>query len=220
MFNLRVIDGDLDLTHVGTVLLPDDKWPNDVAPLPGAEDGFIVSSMFDPRVANGLDRMAAGEVIGHVLQWTPADGWSVLPGCHLAGPNGVELSPDGQFVFAALWPLRAITRISRGSGTLDIKTVDVGFLVDNFTWTDDGFLLVAGQLSSHELMVQEFRSKETSALPFGVAKINPKTLEVETLFSGQAPDGWGMASAALKVGNEIWLGTPRNDGILRLSIDN
>jgi len=218
-FEVRVIGGALELTHVGTVLLPEDKWPNDVAPLPGAEDGFVVSSMFDPRAADGLDRMAAGERIGHVMVWTPAEGWSIPPGGNLAGPNGVEVSPDGTTLFAALWPMRQIARLSRHGSTPEIATVDTDFLVDNFTWTADGALLCAGQWTAHDTMVEEFRHKSVSDIPIGVIRIDPRTLAVDTIIRGKAPEGWGMASVALEVGDEIWLGTPRNDGILRFAKD-
>jgi hypothetical protein len=68
-FELRIADDRPALLHVGTVLLPGDKWPTDVAALPDAEDGFTVSSLFDPRQHDPNDHLRAGELIGQLLEW-------------------------------------------------------------------------------------------------------------------------------------------------------
>ncbi len=214
-FDVRVVGGCPRLTHLGGVLLPEGRWPTDVVALPGDEEGFITNSLMDPADHGGFDRLAAGEAMGSVLEWTPDDGWSVLPTGLLAAPNGVEISPDGRYVYIACWSIREIWRVERGVPEPKIiRSHANGVLVDNFTWDRGGKLLCAGQLSDPVSHLRMFAAQARCDLPSAVISIDPETLAVETLASGQAPDGWGMASSAVEIGNEIWVGSARSEGVL------
>jgi DNA-binding beta-propeller fold protein YncE len=88
-------------------------------------------------------------------------------------------------------------RLSRGGGTVRRDVVPLGFRVDNLRWAPDGKLFAAGQ------------GDKTS----NVVKVDPKTLAVREVITQPDSGGFGSASAAIQVGNEIWVGSYRSNRI-------
>jgi sugar lactone lactonase YvrE len=202
------------LTWVGSVTAPPGTWGNDVAAIVGG--GFLLSSTTDISggVENGLERMAAGEETGMVSEWRPGAGWSTVPGSTINSANGVAASSDGSTVFVAGWRSQCIRRIRRGNGTPEVTTEPAGILVDNITWTPGGKLLAAGACDATmaDFNAAYFSPEPRVAFPSRVLRIDPDTLAIETV-AEYDPAEFGVATVAIAVGDEIWVGGAREQGI-------
>jgi sugar lactone lactonase YvrE len=218
--SVEVFDLHLDgprprLTWVGSVTAPAGTWGNDVARLPGG--GFLLSSTTDitEGLEKGFARQLAGEETGQVVEWSPDAGWSVVAGSVINSTNGVAASPDGKTVFVAGWKSECIRRIRRSAdGAPDVRTVPAGILVDNLTWTADGKLLAAGCFDTtvEQFAAAYWGSQPKVGFPSRVLRIDPDSLEIEVLVE-YGPEEFGVATTGLAVGDEIWVGAARDQGI-------
>jgi hypothetical protein len=216
LFEVGWSEGGPALWWRGCVPLPEGAQGNDVAALPGG--GFVVSNMM-PRVEGvaalpTLARMAFGRDTGSVLEWTPGAGWRELPDSHGSAPNGVAASPDGSEVYFGEWAGSRLVRVRR-EGDPERRSVDLPHHPDNLSWTSDGQILVAGQEGGlGDVFGCVSLEGGTCALPFSVVAVDPVTLDVRNVLrhDGRA---MGAASAALALGDEIWLGTFAGDRIAR-----
>ena len=101
MFEVNAEPATPTLTWVGCAVAPDGLGLNSVVALP--EGGFAATS---PRT-------------GDVWEWQTAAGWTRVPGSEDTTPNGLEISPDGQWLYVAGWrerssrACRAVERRSR-----------------------------------------------------------------------------------------------------------
>lgn len=211
------LDGERPvLAHLESVPMPAGTWGNDVAALP--RGGFLVSSTTDisDGLEKGMARMGAGEETGSVVEWSPDSGWSTLPGSAINSANGVAVTPDGSTVFVAGWRSCCVRRVTRGAGTPEVRTVDVDVMVDNITWTPDGKLLAAGSygVTMEEFAAAYFGAEPRVAFPSRVLRIDPDTLAVETLVDETDPAA-GVATTGLAVGDEVWVGAARDQGLRR-----
>lgn len=184
-------------------------WPNGVAPL--LDDGFILSGF-------------------NVATWWPGRGWEkfssyqgmkpgdpVVHGPETSGmSNGVEVSRDGKWVFIADTLRHSVIRVPVGGGKQTV--IKLTFGPDNLKWGEDGRLYAAGaifpKLENRGDWIKCFD------LPFWVTgivavSIDPETLVVkEVVNSGDGFNGrFGGTSAALQVGDELWLGSGISDRI-------
>lgn len=203
-------------TWTGCIPVPGGVTLNGVAPLP---DGGVVAT----RPGHGQDEASmaaalAGRETGDIREWHPGDGWTVIPGSAGPGPNGIEASPDGRWLYVALWPVKKIMRISRGQAQVEKAFVDVSFYPDNIRWQTDGTLLAGGHYSptQEEIVPCMSRKCETSAAR--VARLDPRTFKAQELVSYPSNDVFFGGTAALQVGKEIWIGSFRNDRIARYPI--
>jgi len=151
--------------------------------------------------AAARERMMAGEINGEVWEWHPGTGWKKVPGSEAAGPNGLEISKDGKWLYIGGWGSQSFIRLSRGQTPVKKDSVSVGFHLDNLRWAPDGTLLAAGQGGSPP--------SQTS----NVVKVNPATLKVQELVRHPDIEGFGVTTVAIQVANELWLGSVRGDRI-------
>ena len=91
------------LTWIGCVVAPEGMTLNSVSPLP--HGGFVATVPFVPPEGGEFSPADIGvdALIGVVLEWHPDDGWSTVPESESAGPNGIEASPDGEWLYVNLW---------------------------------------------------------------------------------------------------------------------
>jgi hypothetical protein len=206
------------LRWLASVTLPHGLWGNDVARVDGG--GFVVSSSFD--VSEGREkamaRMAAGELNGAVAEWSPSGGWTIHPGGQVNCANGVAVSSDGEWIYVACTLPKSIRKFSRGPGPLEIHEVTLDTMVDNITWTADGrHLLATGASASYA----EFRAALDGPGPRARVRSKVVQIDAETLegveLAEYGPDEFGLATTALEVGEEIWIGSVRFDGLARLT---
>ena len=156
------------LTWIGCAVAPDPIGLNSVV---GLSDGGFITTNFLPRGGDAAarERMMAGEINGEVWEWHPNTGWKKVPGSEAAGPNGLEVSKDGKWLYIGGWGSQTFIRLSRGQTPIKKDSVSVGFRLDNLRWAPDGTLLAAGQGGT--------APSQTS----NVMKVNPTTLKVQEL---------------------------------------
>jgi len=188
------------LTWIGCAVAPDPIGLNSVV---GLSDGGFITTNFLPRGTDAAarERMMAGEINGEVWEWHPGTGWKKVPGSEAAGPNGLEISKDGKWLYIGGWGNQSFIRLSRGQTPVKRDSVSVGFRLDNLRWAPDGTLLAAGQGG--------IAPSQTS----NVVKVNPTSLKVQELIRHPNIDGFGVTTVAIQVTNELWLGSVRGDRI-------
>ena len=169
------------LRWVGCAVAPEGLGLNSVVALP--DGGFAATS---PRT-------------GDVWEWQTGAGWTRVPGSEDTTPNGLEVSPDGQWLYVAGWREEKLTRLSRGRSPVEKRIVAVGFRPDNLRMSADGATIFAAGHGNFQT------PQETS----NVARIDPETLDVERIFQHPRIDGFEASTTAIQIGNEIWLGTNR-----------
>jgi sugar lactone lactonase YvrE len=180
---------------------------NAVAHMPDA--GFVMTSMFDPRSADTLLCFARAEKTGQVWRWSPSDGWSRFGELQMSGANGIAVSGDGASVLVCEWAARRVWQLDeRGQ---PVASVETDFLPDNLRWTEEGYLLLAGQASRPEAVFGCVARGERCPLAFKVMRLDPTRLEIEPLIaldeSAAAALGFGGATGALMVDDSIWVGS-------------
>jgi hypothetical protein len=189
------------LTWIGCAVAPDRVWLNSVVGLP---DGGFVATNFSP-IGQAPDlgaKIIAGTNNGELLEWHAATGWQTVPGSSLPGPNGLEISPDGRWLYVGAWGSESVVRLSRGQTPATKQSVAVGFRVDNVRWAPDGTLLAAGQGGT--------APSQTSH----VARVNMTTMTSRELVRHPFGDVLRMGTVAIEVGREIWVGTYQGNRIV------
>lgn len=219
LFEVLDPEGLATVAWRGCVIAPEGAWLNEVAGLP---DGGLLASHMLPRREGApqlweLARAAIfGTESGHVIEWSPSAGFSVVPGSECAFANGIAVSPDGARVFvnATLGgTLRAIDRrTGRRLHELSVASPD------NLSWTPDGRLLVAS-LTGGALEVQACDAIERGACPspFEVLSVDPDTFESELVYRSDGAT-MGAGTVGLVVGSSLYVGTFAGDRILRVDL--
>ena len=202
-------------TWIGCVVAPDGMSLNSVSPLP--HGGFVATVPFVPPEDATLNESDIGgaDLRGVVLEWHPDGGWSTVPESESSGPNGIEASPDGEWLYVNLWSGGQVMRMSRGRTPVEKQVVDLGFFPDNIRWQADGSLLTAGH--SAESIPRILECLETLCDDMGThaARVDPDTLAVEHVVDVPANEHFFTGTAALDVGGEIWMGSMRGERIAR-----
>jgi hypothetical protein len=191
-------------------------WPNAVAPLP--EEGFILSGY-------------------GVATWQPGRGWAKFTsfegktpgepfalGSPTAGyANGVQVSPDGEWVYVADMLHKAVVRMPIGGGERTLIKLNEG--PDNLKWGEDGRLYTAAPIIPKDWKYGDGKFEKCfmqSLCVTGmfVASIDPKTLAVKEIMHNE--DGFqgrhGLTSTALPVGDRVWLTSERSGCLALLRI--
>ena len=145
-------------------------------------------------------------------------GWKKVPGSESPGPNGIEASEDGRWLYVNLWSGANVTRLSRGQTPVEKEVVDLSFYPDNIRWQADGSLLVAWQRGLRPDGILECLTTMCTEMSSNVARIDPQTMEVQEIVDYLANEIFFTATAALQVGDEIWIGSMRGDRIARYLI--
>jgi hypothetical protein len=197
------------LTWIGCVVAPESAVLNSVAPLP---DGGLVAT--NPR-RRSVPPGTRGVATGEVWEWSPSTGWTIVPGSESEGPNGIEASPDGRQLYVNLWPARRLMRLSRGAPVPSREVVDVPFHPDNVRWQPDGSLYLAGHGGPSVQRVGTCVFTVCSDVTSNVARVDPKTLAVQTLLTLPAHEAFYSSTTALQVGREIWIGAVAGTRIAR-----
>lgn len=198
---------------IGCVIAPEGMGLNSVSPLPGG--GFVATVPFLPDAANPAEGLVEGETSGAVYEWHPTDGWAMVPGSESAGPNGVEASPDGTWIYVNLWSGAQVMRLSRGRDPIETQVVDLGFYPDNIRWQSDGSLLTAGQGLNSLAGIMQCLTTMCNEMSSHVARVDPDTMAVEHVVDVPANEHFFTATAALHVNDEIWIGSMRGERIAR-----
>lgn len=187
------------LTWTGCVIAPEPIGLNSVRSLP---DGGFLTTNFLPR-GESMQTLVKGEPNGELWEWHADTGWQKVPGSEASGANGVELSDDGRTLYIAAWGSQSFIRLSRGENPPKREEIPLGFRIDNIHWSKDGKLIGAGQVGPADGVGQDWR----------VVKIDPRTLQVETVHEQRDMPGFGGGTVAIEVGDALWVGSYRGDRI-------
>lgn len=213
IFDLDVSGKRPELTWKGCVVVPRAVMPNSVAPVSGG--GFVVTSfgiLTDPET---YQKAMVGGVSGFVAKWAPGQGWSEVPGTQFSANNGIAVSEDGKRLFVTGWGDRKLHVISLGEIPYTHHAVELGAVhPDNIRVAADGRLLIAGQ-SGTPADIFACTKLPACEVGFKVIAVDPRSLSVEPLLDEPGGPKFGGASAAILVGNEIWVGTFNGSRIAR-----
>jgi hypothetical protein len=209
VFELDARQSPPAFTWVGCVIAPQTAAFNSVTPLPGG--GFAATNPNRRVKPPNPDPANTGEI----WEWHPKQGFSVLPGSEGQGPNGIEASRDGQWLYVNHWPARRIARLSRGQAKVVKEFLDVNFQPDNIRWQPDGTLLAAGHGGPDVKQVMACLMKVCADAASVVARIDPKAWTVREIIRYPANEKFFSSTVALQVGKEIWIGTITGDRVAR-----
>jgi hypothetical protein len=178
-------------TWVGCAVAPPGVGLNSVAALP---DGAFVATNFQRST-------------GELWEWQPGTGWTEVPGSATAGPNGIEASPDGRWLYIGGWGTQSLIRLSRGMTPVETESVDVGFHIDNVHWAPDGTLLAAGHLGdAPESIFECLGQGRCDGVTSRVARVDPDALTAEEIVRYPSNENFILGTVGLEVGGEIWVG--------------
>ena len=207
VFRLKVGPRGPALRWIGCAVLPDNGSGNGVAPLP--DGGFVASKFQDAGDEGAFGKMSALKPTGAVYAWAPGKGWRKLAHSDMSGSNGVEVS--GRFILVNAWPEQKVYRFRMGSDAAP-DSVATPFLPDNVRRLPDGRILVAGQDGDIKRLLAPC-GKPRCVAGWWVARLDPQTMKLEVLLHVPATASFGDATSALKVGNELWIGTYMGDRV-------
>jgi DNA-binding beta-propeller fold protein YncE len=213
VFELDTRPATPTFTWIGCVVAPETAAFNSVTPLTGG--GFAATSP-NRRVKPqpGADPTNTGEI----WEWNPKTGFAIIPGSEGNGPNGIEASPDGRWLYVNHWPARKILKLSRGQTPIVKEILDVNFQPDNIRLQPDGSLLAAGHGGPDTPTVIKCLMKVCADAASVVARIDPKTWVAKEIIRYPANEKFFSSTVALQVGKEIWIGTITGDRIARYPI--
>lgn len=198
---------------IGCVIAPESFSLNSVSPLP--DGGFVATVPFLPDAATPGAGIVEGKTTGAVWEWHLTDGWEMVPGSESSGPNGIEASRDGDWLYINVWSGAQVMRLSRGRDPIEKKVVDLGFYPDNIRWQSDGSLLTAGHGAATLSRIMECLTTMCDDMSSHVARVDPDTLAIEEIVNVPANEHFFTSTAALQVNDEIWIGSVRGERIAR-----
>lgn len=198
------------LTWTGCVVLQSDGYFNAVARL--ADGGFVATRMRDANVSN--DDIEPGTITGRVFEWHPGGPLEPLAGTELSLPNGIEVSADGRYLYVAASGSQELVRFDRRATPIGKRTVSMPMIPDNVHWDGDDRLLIAGRNPVDPATCADRRC------PAGwtAVEADPESLTFSRLGGADPTAAMQRASAAIRVGNEIWIGS-NQDRIARFPLN-
>jgi DNA-binding beta-propeller fold protein YncE len=204
IFTIDAAGARPELTWRGCVPLPEGISANSVAIL---GDGGFVTTKFTDTSPGAYALVQRGEISGEVYEWHPGGTVAAVPGTALSGPNGIALSPDDRQLFVAAFGSKEILRFERGAPAAAPVRVRVDISPDNLHWTPEGKLLTAGG------NVLSGCAEPPCAPGWSVYEIDPQPMTARRITGVGQGTRLPGASAALQVGDEIWIGTYAGDRV-------
>ena len=194
---------------VGCVMMPEHASINSVAPLP---DGGFVTTRIMGEGPEATGDIIAGEITGYLYEWHPGGTIAALAGTEMSGPNGIEVSPDGNTVFVASWGRGEVTRFGRAAdgGLSHERTLKMNFRVDNLRWSKRGTLYAVG----HRLSENPDCGGPLCFDEWEVAEVDPEEMTATTLAVKRPSNGFTGATVAIEADDGLWLGTFNGDRIV------
>jgi len=220
VFRLHYDQALPELAWTGCVPLPEGAMANGVAGLPNG--GIVATHFIAPEYFPGQSpmvdrdlwkvRLQRGEPTGYASLWYPHSGWERIPGTEGSGPNGVEVSEEGDWIWIALWGDRKIIKLSLADPNIrHVRELD--FMPDNLRWGDDGMLWVAG--ASGDAADYFACSADPGCHgEFVVARLNPDSLEIELTPLPEDLAGFGDATTATVIDGAVWVGANPSKRVL------
>jgi len=187
---------------------------NDVAVLP--DGSYIATHPTALRTQGDTSDLFSGKPSGWVARWTPGKGETELPGTRAGYPNGVLVSADGRYMYFNAWTAREVHKYDL-KAEKEAGMVKLDFMPDNITWTPKHKMLAAGVKGARG------DCPAGSGTPciqgFGVAEIDPATMQAKTVFDSQGKGALiSGVSVALQVGDAIYVGSFQGDRLVKIAL--
>ena len=207
VFEINAQGSKPTISWTGCVLLPEKMFANSVASL--NDGGFVATKFYDPIESDPFDKIFQGKVTGGVYEWHPGGKVRALEGIELSGGNGIAVSQDNKWVYAAATGTREIVRFNRTESPFKIEKAQINIRPDNLRWGDDGMLYTTGD----NYVPPEECKNPPCETGWSVVSINPETMENRLVTGVDQAVTMQKASVALPIDNEIWIGTYSGDRI-------
>ena len=206
------------VTWVGCVLAPGKMSFNSVAAF---SDGTIVATVLITPDKTFADAFAQ-RITGVVMQWTPGTpAFIALPGTELSANNGIETSPDDREFYVASTTTKRIVAFARNNTSKPLRVAQLKeFGPDNVRWTSDNRLITAGMLDNEPACGGAPKDEAGIRCPRGyvVVTIDPKTMAIAELARGPATPAFTGTAIAMRVGDDLWLGSFNADRLAYRSL--
>lgn len=196
----------------GCVEAPDDSAFNDVAAL---SNGFVTTRMMsrDSGIGGMIDYFL-GRDTGFLWQWNLNDGFTKVRNSEGVMPNGVVADITGTTVYLNIYGEDHLRILDRTTGTI-IRELSIRS-ADNTNWDKGrpGKLLVA----SHEFDMLDMLScmgdgKANCSAEFDIIEVDSDDFSQQLLFRSDG-NFYGAGTAALRVGDELYIGSFTGQRIL------
>jgi hypothetical protein len=205
-------------TWIGCVLMPDKMSANSVAAF---SDGSLVATVLI-MPGKTFEDAFAGRITGAVFLWTPGTAsFRQLPGTELSANNGIETSPDDREFYVASTTTKRIVAFARNDTTKPLRTAQLKeFGPDNVRWTSDNRLITAGMIDNEPACGGPPKTEAGIRCSRGyiAATIDPKTMAVTEIARGPATPAFTGTAMAVRVGDELWLGSFNADRLAYRSL--
>jgi hypothetical protein len=218
VFELATGGGVPTATWIGCVLMPNDIPANSVAAF---KDGSLVATALI-LPGKSFEDAFAGRDTGAVFLWTPGDiSFRMLPGTELSANNGIETSPDDKEFYVVSTTQKRIVAFSRDNPEKPLRTAQLAeFGPDNVRWTSNNRLITAGMIDNEPACGGPPKTEAGIRCSRGyiAATIDPKTMAVTELARGPATPLFTGTAIAMRVGDELWLGSFNADRLAYRSL--
>ncbi len=195
------------ISWTGCVLLPENMLANSVAILD--DGGFVTTKFFDPALPDSFNKIFQGEITGGVYEWHPGSKARLIEGTELSGANGIAVSKDYKWIYAAATGTREIVRFNRTENPVKLEKIQISIRPDNIRWGEDGMLYTTGE----NYLPPEECNDPPCETGWSVISIDPETMKTRRVTEVVNTANMQKASVAIPVGNEIWIGTYSGDRI-------
>ena len=206
------------VTWVGCVPLPDKLAANSVAAF---TDGTLVATVLILPGMTFEDAFALKNT-GVVLMWTPGTpAFRRLPGTELSANNGIETSPDDEEFYVVSSTTKRVVAFARANPVKPLRTAQLKeFGPDNVRWTSDNKLITAGMIDNEPACGGPPKTEAGIRCPRGyvAATIDPKTMAVTEIARGPATPAFTGTAIAMRIGDELWLGSFNADRLAYRSL--
>jgi hypothetical protein len=205
-------------TWIGCVLAPGKMSFNSVAAF---SDGTLLATVLITPDKTFEDAFAQ-RITGVVMQWTPGTpAFTALPGTELSANNGIETSPDDREFYVASTTTKRIVAFARNNTSKPLRVAQLKeFGPDNVRWTSDNRLITAGMLDDEPACGGAPKDEKGIRCPRGyvVVTIDPKTMAITELARGPATPAFTGTAIAMRVGDDLWLGSFNADRLAYRSL--
>jgi hypothetical protein len=210
VYELDLTGADPSLTWTGCVLLSQGGYHNAVIRL--GDGGFVATYMRDQDVSNA--DVQPGQITGHLVEWQPGGEPQTLAGTEMSLPNGIDVSADERFLYVAASGTNELVRFDRSQMPMAMVTAPLPIRPDNFHWDTDGNLLSAGAKPADPTCA----GPGCATAGWSAIEIDAQTFDVTVLGGADADAAMQRVSAAIRLGDEIWVGS-NLDRIARFPVD-
>jgi SMP-30/gluconolaconase/LRE-like protein len=218
VFELDASPATPTATWIGCVLAPGKMSFNSVAAF---SDGALVATVLITPDKTFEDAFAQ-RVTGVVMQWRPGTpAFTPLPGTELSANNGIETSPDDREFYVASTTTKRIVAFARNNTSKPLRVAQLKeFGPDNVRWTSDNRLITAGMLDDEPACGGAPKDEKGIRCSRGyvVVTIDPKTMAVTELARGPATPSFTGTAIAMRVGDDLWLGSFNADRLAYRSL--